>query len=241
MRILLVLTEINQKFGALGAAHGLMSISACLKQEGYTDIHFGYYPDPNYLEKWQEDLNRIKPQIIGIYTTAPQFQFIQKMIQAVESPDPFIILGGPHPTIYPQCLEKTPRLNALCIGEGEYPMLDLARALGSRKRCPPDPKSLGQGQRHHPPEPLAAFYSGFGRPALRGPGTGGPSESNQQLGAFPDPDHGRPGLPVQLHLLLQSPDPENAARPVCPLPQRRPHHPGDQRTATALPFRRNIV
>jgi anaerobic magnesium-protoporphyrin IX monomethyl ester cyclase len=129
VRILLVLTEINQKFGALGAAHGLMSISAYLKQEGYHDIHFGYYPDPNYLEKWQEDLNRLKPQLIGIYTTAPQFQFIWKMIQAVESPDPFIILGGPHPTIYPQCLEKTPRLNALCIGEGEYPMLDLARAL----------------------------------------------------------------------------------------------------------------
>jgi radical SAM superfamily enzyme YgiQ (UPF0313 family) len=129
MKILLVLTEINQKFGALGAAHGLMSISAYLKQQGFNDIHFGYYPDPDYLEKWREDLNRIKPQLIGIYTTAPQFQFIRKMIQAVESPDPFIILGGPHPTIYPQCLEKTPRLNALCIGEGEYPMLDLARAL----------------------------------------------------------------------------------------------------------------
>jgi anaerobic magnesium-protoporphyrin IX monomethyl ester cyclase len=131
MRILLVLTEINQRFGQLGAAHGLMSISAYLKQNGYTDVHFGYYPGKDYLEKWQEDLRRIQPRLVGIYTTAPQFQFIRKMVQAVSDPDLFVILGGPHPTIFPQCLEQTPRLNAICRGEGEYPMLDLARALES--------------------------------------------------------------------------------------------------------------
>ena len=129
MRILLVLTEINQRFGSLGAAHGLMSISAYLKQNGCTDIHFGYYPDKDYLEKWQEDLQTIQPQLVGIYTTAPQFQFIRKMVQTVSNPDVFVILGGPHPTIFPQCLEQTPRLNAICRGEGEYPLLDLARAL----------------------------------------------------------------------------------------------------------------
>jgi anaerobic magnesium-protoporphyrin IX monomethyl ester cyclase len=133
MRILLVLTEINQKFGALGAAHGLMSISAVLKQNGYKDIHFGYYPDKNYLEKWQEDLKRIRPHLVGIYATAPQFQFIRKMIQAVSDEEPFLILGGPHPTIFPKCLEETPRLNAICIGEGEYPMLELAQALEEGK------------------------------------------------------------------------------------------------------------
>jgi anaerobic magnesium-protoporphyrin IX monomethyl ester cyclase len=133
MRILLVLTEINQRFGQLGAAHGLMSISAFLKQNGYTDIHLGYYPDKGYLEQWRDDLKRINPQLIGIYTTAPQFQFIQKMVQAVDDPGMFIILGGPHPTIFPQCLEQTSRLNALCIGEGEYPMLELAQALEQGK------------------------------------------------------------------------------------------------------------
>lgn len=133
MRILLVLTEINQKFGALGAAHGLMSLSAYLKQNGYIDIHFGYYPEKDYLVKWQEDLKRIRPRLIGIYSTAPQFQFIQKMVQTVPDPDMFIILGGPHPTIFPQCLEQTPRLNAICLGEGEYPMLELAQALEQGK------------------------------------------------------------------------------------------------------------
>lgn len=135
MRILLVLTEINQRFGQLGAAHGLMSISAYLKQHGYTDVRFGYYPDKGYLQQWQEDLDKLKPQLIGIYTTAPQFQFIRKMIQAVTDPDSFIILGGPHPTIFPQCLEQTPRLNAICLGEGEYPMLELAQALERGKDC----------------------------------------------------------------------------------------------------------
>jgi anaerobic magnesium-protoporphyrin IX monomethyl ester cyclase len=133
MRILLVLTEINQRFGQLGAAHGLMSISAYLKQNGFTDVHFGYYPDKGYLQQWQEDLVTIKPQLIGIYATAPQFQFIRNMIQAVSDPSIFIILGGPHATIFPQCLEQTPRLNALCLGEGEYPMLELGQALEQGK------------------------------------------------------------------------------------------------------------
>jgi radical SAM superfamily enzyme YgiQ (UPF0313 family) len=104
-----------------------------LKQNGYRDIHFGYYPDKGYLQTWQNDLKRLQPRLIGLYTTAPQFQFIQKMVQSVSDPNAFIILGGPHPTIFPQCLEQTPRLNALCIGEGEYPMLELAQALEQGK------------------------------------------------------------------------------------------------------------
>ena len=235
MRILLVLTEINQRFGSLGAAHGLMSISAYLKQNSYTDIHFGYYPDKDYLEKWQGDLETIRPQLVGIYTTAPQFQFIRKMVQKVSNPDVFVILGGPHPTIFPQCLEQTPRLNAICRGEGDIPARP-GQGSGAEKRCGPNQKSLDQDER--PDYPDAA------RPLI------------QDLDSLPFVDRelkdhqqvidnwglsqirilaGR-GCPFELHVLLQPPNSKGAGRTLRPLSERQPHHRGNQTAAVEIPL-----
>ena len=86
---------------------------------GYSDIHFGYYPEKEYLEKWQEDLKRIHPQLIGIYTTAPQFQFIQKMVQAVSDPGPFYHPGRPPPYYFPSVPGTDPAVECpLCRGRG---------------------------------------------------------------------------------------------------------------------------
>lgn len=41
----------------------------------------------------------------------------------------FIIMGGPHPTYYPEIIENNGHIDAICRGEGEYAMLDLANAL----------------------------------------------------------------------------------------------------------------
>jgi radical SAM superfamily enzyme YgiQ (UPF0313 family) len=39
-----------------------------------------------------------------------------------------IIFGGPHPTYFPEMIEKEP-VDIICMGEGEYALLDLANAL----------------------------------------------------------------------------------------------------------------
>lgn len=39
----------------------------------------------------------------------------------------FIIIGGPHPTYYPEVIEN-PQIDAICRGEGELAMLDLANS-----------------------------------------------------------------------------------------------------------------
>lgn len=128
MRILLVFTEINQKFGALQSQHGLASISAVLKQHGFRDIALSYFDESLDLEKWEGDLKRFQPDLIGFYSTAEQFHYVKTLIERVPRPV-FTLCGGPHPTCYPQCLESIPRLDAICVGEGEYPMLELAEAL----------------------------------------------------------------------------------------------------------------
>ncbi|MEW6185502.1 MAG: radical SAM protein [Thermodesulfobacteriota bacterium] len=128
MKILLVFTELNQKFGALRSQHGLASISAVLKQNTKAEIGFSYFAESLDFEKWEEDLRHFQPDLIGFYSTAEQFHFVKTLIEKV--PDPvFTICGGPHPTCYPQCLESIPRLDAICVGEGEFPLLELVQAL----------------------------------------------------------------------------------------------------------------
>ena len=132
MRIVLGFTELNQKFGPLGFQHGLASISAVLKKHGFTDIHLAYFTEDEHMARWESDLARLKPDVIGFYTTAEQFHYVKDLIQRVPA-GPFVILGGAHPTCFPACMEKVPRLDALCIGEGEYPMLELCRALQEKR------------------------------------------------------------------------------------------------------------
>jgi len=128
MKIFLLFTEINQKFGPLYYQHGLASLSAVLKKndiQSISLIHFAKEPD---LIKWEAYLKKQKPDIIGIYSTAEQFHFVKELVSKVPQ-GIFTVCGGPHPTCYPMCIEDIPRLDAICIGEGEYPILELVNAL----------------------------------------------------------------------------------------------------------------
>jgi anaerobic magnesium-protoporphyrin IX monomethyl ester cyclase len=128
MKIVLAFTELNQKFGPLGFQHGLASISAVLKQHGFTDITLAHFTEPAHMERWEAELARLKPDLVGFYSTAEQFYYVKDLVQRVP-PGIFTIVGGAHPTCFPDCIEKVPRLDAICVGEGEFAMLELVQAL----------------------------------------------------------------------------------------------------------------
>lgn len=133
MKILFVFTEINQKMGSLGFQHGLASISATLKAHGYNQIDL-YHMTPKYgIDSFLDKMSQFKPDIVGFYCTAEQFRFIKRIIEAIGSHKVFTICGGPHITLHPQSLEEVTGLDAICIGEGEYPMLELVEALEKGK------------------------------------------------------------------------------------------------------------
>ena len=141
MRILLGFVEVSQRFGALGFQHGLMSISAVLKAHGH-DVHLAYFTRKHELDEWPERLKELDPQIVGFYVAAEQAGYVASLINAVPRDGTFTIVGGPHPTCFPHMLEQIERLDAVCIGEGEYTMLELAQVLEAGK----DPASV-QGLR----------------------------------------------------------------------------------------------
>jgi len=133
MKICFLYTEINQKFGPLYYQRGIASLSAVLKKEiGDISISLIHLIREAELSNCEEYISRTKPDIIAAYSTAEQFHYIKEFISKVPE-GIFTICGGPHPTCNPECIEEIPRLDAICIGEGEHPLLELANNLNAGK------------------------------------------------------------------------------------------------------------
>ena len=128
MKILFVYTDINVRGGARSYQFGIGSISALLKRQGYqTRLHymFGRYRP----ERLRAEIQAWQPDLIAFAAVSPQYQYVRQLIADLQPCPAFSVLGGTHATLAPQCLEEMPGLNALCVGEGEYPLLELAAAL----------------------------------------------------------------------------------------------------------------
>ncbi len=129
MRIALVFLEVGERFDALGLQHGLMSISAVLKSNGFPEVRLFHFVRKVDFQRWREELARYDPGLIGFYLPSHQIGLVRRLLAEIPCKDAFTISGGPHLTCFPETAEKMPGLDAICVGEGEYPMLKLARAL----------------------------------------------------------------------------------------------------------------
>jgi anaerobic magnesium-protoporphyrin IX monomethyl ester cyclase len=75
-------------------------------------------------------VDRFDPQVVAFTSVSSQFPFICRVAERVKCarPGAFLIIGGPHVSLNPEEAIGSV-FNAVCIGEGEYPMLELARQL----------------------------------------------------------------------------------------------------------------
>lgn len=119
MHLLFIIKEIDNE------PHGIMHISALLKQEGHqTSLVVATEEDP------VEAALRLKPDVVGytVYTGTQNYYLdLNHQIKA-QLPGVFSIFGGPHPTFFPEMIEHE-GVDGICVGEGEYATLDLLNAL----------------------------------------------------------------------------------------------------------------
>ena len=75
-----------------------------------------------------------KPDIVAFSSMSSMFERIKILSAQTRAslPDTFQICGGIHTTLIPECLEGTD-LDAVCIGEGEYAIVDLLEKKGENK------------------------------------------------------------------------------------------------------------
>ncbi len=118
MHLLFVIREIDNE------PHGILRVSAAVKQAGHrTDMVVATEEDP------VEAALRVKPDVVGfsVYTGTQRYYLdVSRRIKA--QLDVFSIMGGPHPTFFPEIIEEE-GVDAVCIGEGEYATVDLMNAL----------------------------------------------------------------------------------------------------------------
>lgn len=75
-------------------------------------------------------MQEFKPDIVGISTNTFQWEYTKVLPDWIkEFSDIPVVFGGIHPTIYPEDVIKEKNIDMLCIGEGDYPMLELLQKL----------------------------------------------------------------------------------------------------------------
>jgi len=79
-------------------------------------------------------VNRVKPDLIGFSSVTNQFPYMKLYAKWIkEEVDLPVVCGGIHATLSPEEVIACDDINVVCIGEGEYPLLELANRLESGK------------------------------------------------------------------------------------------------------------
>lgn len=116
---------------------GTCYVAGYLKKNGYEDIHYWsqdiyHYPE----EHLTEHISSNNFDVIGLGFTAGYFQYnkIRKICDAINEAKnrPFLVLGGHGPTPLPEFFMKVTGADAVVMGEGEKPFLNLIKALENK-------------------------------------------------------------------------------------------------------------
>ena len=137
---------MNITFVAMGAENlSLEALSAVLKKEGHK-INLAFDPslfdDANYfynpfLHKIFDDRKALiekivshQPDIVGISVFTDNFSWAISVAEDVKKKiDAPIIMGGIYPTAVPEYVISKNCVDIVCVGEGEYPMLELVNSM----------------------------------------------------------------------------------------------------------------
>lgn len=110
---------------------GTMALSAVLKQAGHECL----VATGHGMSTFRPIFEREQPDIIGFSLMSGLHLWANEMTAQIRQLNlpyrPFVIYGGPHPTFFPDILVKS-QADAVCIGEGEGAMVDLADCIASR-------------------------------------------------------------------------------------------------------------
>jgi len=104
---------------------GPMYLSALLKKNGHSCRLLILSEHKNYLHEIAE----YDPDLIAFSTMTGPHRWVLKTAEAIKrNINKPVILGGPHPTFFPEIIQE-PCIDMICIGEGEFAILELADKL----------------------------------------------------------------------------------------------------------------
>ena len=136
---------INDSSQRLGVQYlGVQHISAVLKESGhqprlfldpqlFNDSHCSIKALSakfDYKKEIIDQLKEYRPGLIGFSVVTDFYRRACDLAEEIKKEiDVPIIFGGVHPSLVPERVIKNDFVDIVCVGEGEYPMLELAESL----------------------------------------------------------------------------------------------------------------
>ena len=112
---------------------GVGYLSSVLKKNGF-DTKLVVVESKDEYVKLLDSVLKYLPKIVGFSAVSSQFTFVAELAKRTkEIHNCFIVCGGVHPTIFPECLLAAPSLDGIFMGESEYPFLDFTIAVTKGK------------------------------------------------------------------------------------------------------------
>lgn len=112
---------------------GISYISSVLKADGHLTL-LVVIGSNNHFQDNIKLLNtfmvEFSPHLICVTAVASQYPFVKKIAGVIKSqwPDKYLVIGGVHATLNPSEVISD-SFDAVCVGEGEYPILELCRQI----------------------------------------------------------------------------------------------------------------
>lgn len=115
---------------------GISYISSILKAHGHQTrlLVLGTSKWKDSIKLLKSSMKEFDPGLICFTATYSQYSFIEKIAKFTKNQwaDKYLIIGGVHPSLNPNKVINGP-FDALCIGEGEYPTLELCSQLEDKE------------------------------------------------------------------------------------------------------------
>ena len=115
---------------------GISYMAALLKAEGHQVqlvVLGSDTPWRDNIRTLNTALGTFAPQLICLSAVASQYPFLSKIAGVIKGqfPDKYLVLGGVHATLNPSEVIHD-AFDAVCVGEGEYPVLELCRQIEAK-------------------------------------------------------------------------------------------------------------
>ncbi len=83
----------------------------------------------DYLEDFKKKVEDFKPDLIGVSVVEDTWPQGKRLIEAVRDYPAPVVIGGVFASLAPEILLRSPDVDMICVGEGEYAIVDLATRM----------------------------------------------------------------------------------------------------------------
>ncbi len=132
VRVCFVYPDIGgvEQYGARKFYHGVGYLSSVLKRAGHETALIYLDHEPAEAD-FMTQLAAIEPQLVAFSCTTHQYPHAERCANWIRRslPGTVTLVGGTHATLVPDKVLANSPFDLVCVGEGEYALLDLATAL----------------------------------------------------------------------------------------------------------------